>query len=119
MGFLACLFALFAGFLVFGIIGTAAFPLLAIAFAVALGFGLLWVAIALVGFVLRLVFGVVFGIGGLILGAFGLVFGLFLFVLVPLAIPVLFVLGILWLVRWAQRQSPPANAPRTLPPATA
>ena len=119
MGFLSCLFFLFVGFLVLGVLGTAALPLLAVAAAVALVFGLIWAAISVVGFALRLVFGVVFGIGGLILGAFGLLIVLPLVLLAPLVLPLLVIAGVVWLVRWAQRSSQAQPAVATLPPATA
>ena len=118
MGFVACLFMLFFGFVVFAIVGTVSLPLLALLGGLTLAIGVLWAVVSLLGLLVRVVFGVVFGIGGLVLGALGLVVVLPLLVLLPLALPLLVLFGIIALVRWAQRPSAPL-APHTLPHASA
>jgi len=87
-------------------------PLLGLATGV---FGIL-LAIAVLALVLRLMAFVVVGIGGLLFGAFCLAFlfaggaiALALFgALVHLALPILFIVAIVWMVRRASKPAPPA-----------
>jgi len=87
-------------------------PLLGLATGV---FGIM-LAIAVLALVLRLMAFVVVGIGGLFFGAFCLAFlfaggaiALALFgALVHLALPILFIVAIVWLVRRASKPAPPA-----------
>lgn len=125
MGLFAGLVFLFVGFVVFAVLGAVSLPLLAIVGGVMLAFGVLWAVFSLIGLLLRVVFGVVFGLGGLLLGAAGFLIALpfiALFALLPIALPLLVIVGFVMLVRWASRPSaavPPAVVPASLPPATA
>lgn len=125
MGFFAGLVFLFVGFVVFAVLGAISLPLLAVVGGVMLAIGVLWAAFSLLGLLLRVVFGVVFGLGGLLLGAVGFLIALpfvALFALLPIALPLLVILGFVMLVRWAARPSAPVAptvVPATLPPATA
>jgi len=72
--------------------------------------GLIWLPFKLLGFVLRLVFGLVFGVIGLVFSAAGVVLALLLAVGLALVVPLLPVLAIgfgIWLLVRAASPKPP------------
>lgn len=91
-----------------------------VTFAVlALVVGMLWLAASLVGFVFKLTFAVVGSLVGLLAGMIGLMVGglallivapVLALALLPLAMPALIVMGLVWLVVRAARGSHPAPA---------
>jgi hypothetical protein len=90
--------------------GALLLPLLALApLLIALA-----LAIVLPVLILRVVIGLVFGLGGLVFGLVGVALALaaaavalaFGIVLIHLALPVLFVVGLIWLIRRASRPAP-------------
>jgi hypothetical protein len=77
----------------------------------------LWLVIAAIGFVFKLAFAVVGGVFSLIGALLGLVFGavallfvgpLILLAMLPALLPVLFVVGTVWLIARATRSTPAA-----------
>lgn len=96
-----------------------ALPLLAllpVLLAIGAGALVLVLVCGVFGFVLRLFAGVLIGAGGLLIAALGIAFcfalgGIVLsvgFALAHLLVPLLLVLGLVWLIRRASRPSPPA-----------
>lgn len=81
--------------------------------------GSLWLLGSLLGFVFKLVFGLIGGVFSLVGGLLALVFGgvvmlamlpVFALMMLPLLLPVLLVAGIVWLIVRAARPQAPAAA---------
>jgi hypothetical protein len=82
--------------------------------------GFLWLAASLVGFVFKLAFALVGGVIGLLAGMLGLLIGgltllliapVVALALLPVALPVLLLMGLVWLVVRASRRPAVAPAP--------
>lgn len=85
-------------------------------FVVLLLMGSLWMAAILIGFAIKLVLGLVGGVfsllGGLLaLGVVLVMLPVMALVALPLLVPVLFVVGLAWLVAHAARRPPRVPAP--------